>query len=302
MLVDGPKNVAELAKATKTHEQSLYRVLRVLSGIDIFKALPNREFALSEKGQLLLNKEDSMRSYLLYHTDLRMDTLTDQLLKCVEQGKPAPEIIYGINRFEYLRKNPELHELYNQAMTSFSLKKGRAVAETYDFSGIKTLMDVGGGYGELMFAILDKNPHLKGIIFDQPLVIEGTKERIKRFGLENRCEAIGGDFFKEIPKGADAIIMAHILHDWDDENSIKILAKCKEALPKDGKVLLVESMLRPENDYFSYLALDIVMLVVEEGCERDQEKFRELYEEAGLKFTEVIPLGPGINIVEGRKE
>lgn len=300
-LVNGPKTADELAKATDTHEKSLYRVMRVLSGVGIFQALPEKKFELTEKGKLLLHRENSMRAYLLYHTDPRMDLLTNELMYCVKNGKPASDIVYGINRFEYLKINTDLNEIYNEAMTSFSLKKGKAVAEGYDFSGISTLMDVGGGYGELMFSIIEKNPHLKGIIFDQPHVVKGTNERIKKCSMSDCVKAVEGDFFASIPKGADAIIMAHVLHDWDDDNSVKILEKCKEALPVGGRVLLVESLLAPANENFPFLALDLVMLVVEEGCERDQAKFAELYDRAGLKFSRVVPLGPGINVIEGFK-
>jgi ubiquinone/menaquinone biosynthesis C-methylase UbiE len=302
MLADGPKSSVELAKTAGVNENSLYRVLRVLAGAGLFNALPDRQFELTEKGKQLLKNDDSMRNYLLYHFDPRMDMLTDELLYCVQSGKPATDKVYQMERFEYMKKNPDLHELYNKAMTAFSIKKGKAVANTYDFSDISTIMDVGGGYGELMFAILNKHKHLKGIIFDQPHVVEGTKERIKKFNLEDRCQVIGGDFFKEVPKGADIITMAHVIHDWDDQNSIKILKNCAAALPRGGRVLLIESLLAPPNEPFPFLALDLVMLVVEEGKERDRDNFRKLYEEAGLEFEKIIPLSPGANIVVGRKK
>jgi hypothetical protein len=182
-------------------------------------------------------------------------------------------------------------------MTSFTQSIIPAIVGGYDYSGIQTLADVGGGHGSLLCAILKANPKMKGIVFDQPQVVEGAKGRIDSEKLGMRCETVGGDFFKSVP-AADGYIMKHIIHDWDDERARTILANCRKAMVKGGRVLLVEGIVPPGNVPSFDKLLDLEMLLFPAGKERTEKEFRELFDSAGLRLTKVIPLPAPVQIIE----
>jgi hypothetical protein len=297
LLANGAKSTDELARATETHEPSLYRVLRALSAVGVLNEQPGHRFELTPVGALLKRGPGSMRGIVLWLNDPRHDRAWDEMLHSVRTGKTGAEKAWGMGIFEYLQKHPDFSEIFNDAMTSLSGNNVKAVVAGYDFAGIKKLMDVGGGHGALLEGILEKNPSMSGVIFDLPHVVEGARKSLKERGLDRRCEAVGGDFFKSVPS-ADAIIMSHIIHDWDEEHARKILESCRKALPPHGKVLLVETVVTPPNQFSTAKLLDLEMLVMAGGRERTEDEYRALFASAGLKLARVVPLPSGQSVLE----
>ncbi|MFG0332167.1 MAG: methyltransferase, partial [Maioricimonas sp. JB049] len=174
-----------------------------------------------------------------------------------------------------------------------------AILDVYDFPDTQTLIDVGGGNGSKLAAILQKHPHLQGILYDLPHVVERARPHIEAAGLSDRCQLIGGDFFQHVPSGADTCLMRHIIHDWDDEKSTTILKNCHAALPEGGRLLVVETVILPGNAPCGAKFLDLTMMLIPGGKERTEEEYRTLYEAAGFELTRVIPTAGELNLVEG---
>ena len=187
-------------------------------------------------------------------------------------------------------------------MTSLSNLAIKAVLEAYDFSGIQTLVDVAGGHGRLLTAILDANPAVHGILFDLPHVVEGAKENEQITAVGSRVELKSGDFFVDVPAGADAYIMKHIIHDWDDEKALTILRNIKRVMKPGGRVLLVEAVITPANEQDFGKLLDIEMLVSPGGKERTAVEYKELFARAGLSLTRIVPTKSPYSVIEAVSE
>jgi hypothetical protein len=173
------------------------------------------------------------------------------------------------------------------------------IVEAYDFSGVGKLVDIAGGHGLLLAGILKANPHLQGVLFDLPYVIEGTGELLEQEGVSDRVQLTSGDFFKSVPAGADAYMMKHIIHDWDDESSIRILRNIRAAMSEGGRVLIIEMVVPEGNEPSPSKALDLLMLVMEGGKERTEKEYRRLLEEAGFRLTRIIPTKSPYSVIEG---
>jgi hypothetical protein len=202
--------------------------------------------------------------------------------------------------FEYFPTDKESNDEFNDAMTSFSSLVIPAVLETYDFSGLGTLCDVAGGHGVVLTSILEKHKGLNGILFDLDHVLAGGRDRIQRVGLASRCQAISGDFFKQVP-AADSYVMKHIIHDWDDERSILILQNIRKAMRGEGKVILIESVIPAGNEPHLGKWIDLEMLALPGGKERTEQEYRELFARAGFKMTRVVPNNSPMWVIEAVK-
>jgi hypothetical protein len=174
------------------------------------------------------------------------------------------------------------------------------VLDAYDFSGIRVLADVGGGNASNLIATLRKYPEMQGLLFDLPHVAERARQHIAEAGLEDRCRVVGGNFFESVPEGADAYMMRHIIHDWTDEQSTTILRHCHAAMPPDGRLLLVESVIPPGNDPFPAKLLDLTMLAIPGGKERSEDEYRVLLEGAGFELTQIVPTSTIMSVIEAR--
>lgn len=219
------------------------------------------------------------------------------MLKSVETGGTAFDRVFGMSYWAYLAGHPEANEIFNQAMTSWSSQLDRAMLAAYDFGQFKTLVDVGGGYGRLLASILRAHPRLQGVLFDQPHVVEGAVNVFQDAGVWDRCAAVGGDFFAEVPPG-DAYIMSQIVHDWDDRRSLTILQTCRRAIAPTGKLLVVELVIAPGNapDFGKFL--DLHMLAMAGGRERTEAEYRTLLAAAGFQLTQVVPTQAGASVIE----
>jgi hypothetical protein len=220
----------------------------------------------------------------------------------VKTGRPAAEKVAGMPVFEYFAKNPELAARFNDGMTSMSAAVIPAALEAYDFSGIGTLVDVAGGHGQVLTSVLRQYPQMKGVLFDVDHVIAGAKARIEAQGLQARCTTVSGDFFEAVPAGGDAYIMKHIIHDWQDDRAQLILENIRKVLKgrSEGRVLLLESVIRPGNEPDFGKVIDLEMLVTPGGRERTEQEFDALFTRAGYTVTRVIPTKSPLSVIEAR--
>ncbi|QDU30758.1 Multifunctional cyclase-dehydratase-3-O-methyl transferase TcmN [Anatilimnocola aggregata] len=297
-LASGPKSVAELAKATSTDEGALFRMLRALSSVGVFTQQADGKFALSPLADpLRKNAEDSQWAMAVMMGEEHFSAW-GELLYSIQTGQGSFRKVYGEGVFDYLGKHPEQAAVFDAAMTSIHGKETALMADAYDFSQFGTLCDVGGGNGSTIATILQRNPKLKGVLFDLPHVVERAKPNLSAAGVLARCELVSGSFFEQVNVTADAIMMRHIIHDWDDAKCITILKNCRAAIGPNGKVLVVESVVPTGNEPGFVKWLDLTMLVIPEGKERTESEYRELFAAAGLKLQRVVHTAGELDILE----
>jgi hypothetical protein len=243
----------------------------------------------------------SLHSFAVMMVDGYLWNAWRELLHGVRTGELPFEHVHGMLPFEYLRQHPEEDRMFSESMASISGPENDAVARAYDFSRFGTLVDVGGAHGHLLATILGRHRRLTGILYDQPQVVAGAAQSgfILAPRVRGRCAVEGGDFFKEVPRDADAYIMKYIIHDWNDEQATTILSNCRDAMVPGGRVLVVEHVIAPGNAPDWGKMLDINMLVVTGGRERTKEEFRDLFTRAGLKLKKVHPTKSALCILEG---
>jgi SAM-dependent methyltransferase len=300
LLKDGPRSCEELADATQSNPTALYRVLRALASVGVFAEGDDGRFMLTPSAEFL--RSDIPRSLRAVAT-LGVEEWTwrpwGDLLGCVRSGGPAFERTFGMPAFDYLAKHPDAAAVFDEAMTGWSMQNSAAVAAAYDFSGIGTLMDVGGGHGYLLATILAANPSLKGVLYETPAVCEGARARLAAEGLADRCRVVEGDFFAEAPGGADACILKSVIHDWDDARATNVLRNCRRALGPGGRVLLAEMVVPPGNDPHPAKLIDLEMLVMVGGHERSEAQFRDLLAGAGFRLSRIVSTTSPTCVIEG---
>jgi precorrin-6B methylase 2 len=295
LLFEGPKSAAELARLTGTHERSLFRLMRALVKLAICTQSPDGGFQLTGMGAHLAAKsERSMKAWVLFEGGI-LRAGWGELLESIRTGKTADNLAgLGEERFEVLAKTKDA-ALFNEAMVSITRMAVPAVLAAYDFSGISTLMDVGGGLGELICAILKQYPSMRGVVFDLPHCAEGAKKNISDAGVADRCEFVAGSFFESVPSGADAIVMKSIIHDWNDERCMRILQNCHRVLKPGARLMLIDKVI-PEklepggSDLFVFLD-DLNMLRGPGGGERTPSEFRSLLAQANFSLRRIVPTG-----------
>jgi precorrin-6B methylase 2 len=299
---DGAKPVSEIARASKTNEDGLYRIMRALATISVFRETAPRIFCNTPLSEALRSDvPGSSRDAVLFMVDAMHLKVYGEIEYSVATGEPVFTKITGLKPFEFFHKNDEDNKVFNAAMTSISGQAIRHVMAVYDFGESGTLADIGAGHGALLSAILAKHGGLRGIAFDLPNVIEGAKPAIEAHGLAGRCEIIGGDFFKAVP-AADSYVMKSIIHDWDDERAVTILKNCARAMRSpNGKVILIEMPVGPANEPGLAKWLDIEMLAIAGGRERTEQEYAELLAKAGLRMTRVARTAAPTAVIEAVK-
>ena len=303
LLAAGPQSIKELAVATKTHEHSLYRLLRSLASVGVFQETEPKIFANTPYSEpLRKDAPSSMHNGAIFMGEEWHWRVWGDMLYSVQTGKPAWGHVHGAEVFDYFSQNPRQAEIFNNAMTDMSAAIAPVVVEAYDFSGIKRLADIAGGHGYLLAQVLKINPEMKGVLFDMPPVINGAKALLEEEGVTERVEKVSGDFFSAVPEGADAYMMKHIIHDWDDERAIRILQNIRQAMMDDSKVLIIETVVPEGNEPHYSKLLDLEMLASPGGIERTATEYRELLAAAGLRLTRIIPTKSPFSIVEAVKE
>lgn len=289
--------VAELAAATGCHEHTLYRCLRYLASRGIFEETEQGSFALTPLAAALRTEaEGSFRAGARMLG--RMFPAVAELENTLRDGENGIVKAFGQPLFEYLPGNPELAALFDGGMTAIHGPETPAMLEAFDFSGIGTLADVGGGNGSLLMSVLRKYPAMKGILFDLGHVIERATASIERAGLGDRCAVREGSFFEAFPTGADAYLMRHIIHDWDDQQSIQILKNCRAVIPPQGRLFLVEAVVPMGNEPSPAKDFDMAMLIYPGGMERTEAEYGALFSASGFELAGVTPTASPVSVVE----
>lgn len=298
LIAESPLTADDLAKRTQTDANALYRILRALASAGIFAEDSDGRFLLTETANLLRSDVPGSQRFFAIMMGAEFHGAWGELLYSARTGRPGFDKRFGAAAFQYMLQHPDRHAIYDKAMGGYGIAEGQAMLEAYDFSSVRTVMDVGGGSGFLLSAILNRYPKLNGILFDLPAVAERARSTFPESAISGRCQIEGGDFFSSVPRGADVYILQHIIHDWDDRDAVSILRSCREAMKPDSRVLLLESVIPPGNEPSFGKWLDLMMLLVG-GRERTKEEYGQLFSAAGLKLSRIIPTAAEISVLEG---
>jgi hypothetical protein len=296
--------VDDLAHATACHAPSLYRLLRALASVGVFKESAPREFALTPMGALLkTGMLGNLRAFACLQGDAWHWRSWGAIEQSVRTGQPAlsGESAEPQSCFDYLAKHPEREALFNAAMSGYSAQVSDAVAEAYDFSAARVIADIGGGQGELLALILARQTHLQGILFDREAVLLGAPDMLARHAVSERCAIIAGDFFDTVPGGADHYILSAVLHDWDDERAAGLLRRVAGHMLSDARVLIVENVIPTGNEAHPGKLIDLEMLLITGGRERTEAEFVALAQTAGLTVERIVPTAMPVSIIVARR-
>lgn len=291
--------VSELAKESGANADHLYRTLRLLASYGIFTETTPGTFALTSYAEVLRKDapETMAPAWRMFH---RLFKAQSGLGEALRTGGTPLEIAFGAPLFSYLSTHPEDAAIFDAGMTAIHGPETQAMLDAYDFSSIGTLADIGGGNGSLITAVLQKHPNLKGLLFDLGHVIGRARANVENAGLKDRCRIEEGNFFESIPAGADAYMFRHIIHDWTDEQSTVILKHCRKAMPANGRLLLVETVVPQGNERAPGKDFDFTMLMYPGGKERTEEEYRTLFQGAGFKLHGITPTASPVSVIEAR--
>ncbi len=306
LLSDGPVDADALVRRTGADPVAFRRFLRGLVSIGLLEHRADG-FALTERGEWLRSDvPGSLRPIVLLMARQPLwnawGRLADSVMTGAPSARPQSEGVF-LDRHIH---DPEYGTVFDDAMAAGSTASAPAILAAYDFSRFEKVVDVGGGQGALIAAILRATPSTTGVVFDLPPVIARARPRIEAEGVAARCELVAGDCFEHVPGGGDVYLMKLVVHDWDDERSRTILSNCRRAIRPDGRLLLIEPVM-PEEVDTSDRARDIVltdlhMLVATGGRERTEKEFRALYRDAGFRLARVVATTSPLSIVEGVPE
>ncbi|MFI8852962.1 acetylserotonin O-methyltransferase [Streptomyces sp. 891-h] len=292
-LAAGPRPVEAVAEEIDAHPPTLHRLLRACAALDLVTEQAPGEFALTQVGEALRSDSPtSMRNFARW-VGLAADRATwVGLADSVRTGDSAFERVHGQDVWDFMRGHPEVARVFDDAMTEASRQLIAPVVDAYDFGGIDSLVDVAGGRGALLAAVLAANPGIRGTLYDQPGVVEDARQTFESRGVGDRVEIRAGDIFASVPEGGDAYLLSNVIHDWNDERSEQILANCRRALPPHGRVLLVEAVMPAKGTPPATVTLmDLNMLLLCDGRQRTEEEFAALFSRVGLRLGRIVPAG-----------
>lgn len=299
LLKDGPRQSHELARATGTHAGALYRLLRALASFGLFSEKEEGLFELTPMAALLqADRPDTLRPYALWSGDVSYQAFGG-LEHSVRTGTPAFEQIFGTDFYTYLARHPETGALFDELMARHSAPVARQVA-AYDFAGANTVVDVGGGHGKLLAAVLCAHSTMRGVLIDQPHVIQGANGFLEAAGMADRCTTVCGDILEAVPHGGDVYLLKSVIHGMDDDTAARLLGNCRRVMNEDARVLLIEFVMPSGNDPFPGKLMDLLMLVGGYGRERTEEEFRTLLAAAKLRLTNITPTKTAYSVIEGK--
>ncbi len=299
LLADGPRSSAELAAETGSDEPSLYRLLRALAALGVLREDRDRHFSLSAMGEpLRSNSPESLAAWIRFVGRDYHRAAWAQLEHSVRTGEDAMTHTLGRSVWEYRADHPDEAEIFDRAMTDLTRASMRELVAGYDFTRFGTVVDVGGGHGGFLAAILRAAPGAHGVLFDLPHVVGGAHALLEEVGVFDRTEIVAGSFFDSVPEGGDAYTLKSIIHDWDDEDAVRILRTCRAAMGPDARVLLVERDLGAPNEAPGAKLSDLNMLVVLGGRERTRDEYAALFQRSGLAFLGETPTSSGFSVFE----
>ncbi len=297
MLIAGPMTSTELASLANVNPNRLHRVMRFLASRGVFSQTADQRFGLTRLSECLrTDVPTSIRAVAVMHGEEQYEAWRN-LLHAVRTGESAFGHTFGCDFFQYLSNRPESAGTFNDAMTA-SRWRSATLAETYDFNGVASLVDVGGGQGALIASVLAQHREIRGILFDLPDVVRGAHKNLQAAGVADRCAVVPGNFFESVPAGGDAYLLSQIIHDWDDERSRIILRNCRAAMTLQSRLLLIERVV-PEDDQPSEAkGLDLHMMVLLAGQERTEQEYRLLLDSSGFRLLNIFEMPSEVSIIE----
>ena len=297
----GRRPAGELAEATGANPQALYRLLSALAAMGILDEDDDRSFALTPLGDgLRSDAPGSMAGWVELIGTPNFWQNWGQLSDSIRTGQTGWQLRHGVDAWTYREQHPDAGRVFDRAMMSLTGNDAGSVAAAYDFAHVGTIVDVGGGRGTLLAEILAGNPQARGVLFDQPHVVDKAAELLADKGVLERCRVVGGSFFEAVPEGGDAYLLKSVIHDWYDPEARSILTTCRRAMRADAVLLLVENLLGPPNEGLATKLGDLNMLVNPGGMERTREQYAELLAGAGFRLERVIPTRDRFSLVEAR--
>jgi hypothetical protein len=301
LLGDGPRTSDDLAAQTGTHAPSLQRVLRALAGVGVLHEGDDGRFALTPVGECLRSDaSEPVGGWASYVGAPNHWQAWGALLRTVCTGEHAFRAVHGTDVWEYRAQHPEEGAVFDRAMTAMTLRANQHLLEGYDFSRIRSVVDVGGGHGALVAALLVAHPHMRGVVLDQPHVVAHAPAVLEEAGVADRAEVVAGSFFDAVPEGADAYVLKAILHDWDDAEALRILRRCRAAIPPHGVLLVVERDLGAPNEDPDAKLSDLNMMVGPGGRERTRDEFATLLADGGFALRAATPTPIGLTVFEAQ--
>jgi hypothetical protein len=304
VLASGPRTGPDIARAVGADPDALSRALRGLVIEDVLDEDDDGRFSLTTLGAYLRDGvPGSMRGAAIVRGELYFRAAA-AMLPAVVRGGTGFERVYGQPFFSYLGAHADLDAAFTASMAARAEQEATDVAAVYDFGAIERIVDVGGGPGVLLEAILKVAPHLSAVLLDRPAVIERARARLDAAGLGPRCAFVEGDFFTQVPPGGDAYLISRVLHDWDDTEAARILGVCRQAMTAQSRLLVVEAILpQRAREQPAAVRMDLHMMLLLGSRERTEAQFRDLLDGAGLEVCRIVPTSSpaGLSVIEARR-
>lgn len=298
-LAHGPQSAEALAQATGVQPHALYRLLRGLASLGIFAETDHSAFSLTPLAEWLRSDHPgSLHGFAVLYGEPWLWQAYGALMHSVQTGQTAFHHVHGTDLFGYLAQHPEDAAVFHQAMTALSNQELEAILAAYDFSQVQHLVDVGGGEGALVAAVLQAYPTLHATLFDVAPAIERAAAQLSQRGLADRCTRVEGDFFQFVPAGGDLYVLKHVIHDWLDDESIAILKNCRAAIAAGGRLMIVERVIVEGDPSQDAKLFDINMMVSAGGLERTDQEYAALLDAAGFRLERVIPTASPVSLIE----
>jgi hypothetical protein len=299
LLANRPHTSAEVAEATGVHAPSLYRVLRTLASHGVFVEEVNQRFRLTPLGATLRSDvPGSVRAWARVNCGITWRSY-GEMLYSVQTGQPGFDRAFGMSVFEYTARHPDAMATFGRMMIDLHAQEVAAVASAYSLSDVRSVVDVGGGSGNLVAALLEANPGLRGTVFERSAVAETAVQWLHAAGLSHRCDVLEGDFFESVPTGGDVYVLSHVIHDWDDAQCLRLLGNCRRAMASTSRLVIVEIVLPGANEPSAGRLMDLIMLVnAPSGQERTLDEYRDLLARANFRLSRAIPTASPVSVIE----
>lgn len=295
-----PQTPERLARRVGAEPGALGRLLRALASLGVFAETDEGAFSLTPLGQLLVaSSPGSLRGMALLYGEEWLWRAYGQMLASVQTGQPGFERAHGQSFYDYLAQHPAAATQFQDAMSAFSDHEAAAILAAYDFSRFAAVVDIGGGHGALIAALLQAHTQLAGVVFDLPEVAAAADRQLAAAGLSARARTVAGDMFMRIPGGGDLYLYKSVLHNWDDRSCVEILRTCRRAMAEHARLLVIERVVPPGNAASEAKLFDINMLVVLGGRERTEREYRRLFQEAGFELARVVATHSSLSLLEG---
>jgi len=301
-LRSGKKSVDELARELNVSAEALFRVMRALAGHGIFRESGEKCFSNTRLSKPLMDGNESLRNMFRHHLSPLNWMIAGDLLETVKTGVDACNRIYGKSIYDYLSDHPDSSKIFDKSMSDLSSMGLAPILQSYSFSGLRSLADIGGGDGFMLANILAVNSTLQGILFDRQAALMKVEETFRRYNVSDRIDLVEGDFLQSVPGDIDGYLLKNILHNWDDQHAILILSNIRKAMPDHGKVIIIEMIVPGTNRPSMSKLIDIQMLAsMPGGKERTRKEFEMILHEAGLTLTRVCTTIAPITILEAHR-